>query len=141
MSPENWVLQITEGRGRPSASWRTFLAALGTAWTMGQIGSTPGILILRKGQDGSSRSRPLRKKADIFMPMKITRQSSAGLSGTAAASVWVRPVFGESYEAAEWFNRLIGRVQVSDSERARPFERLLLRLMQFDSGNIRWNLP
>ena len=42
------------------------------------------------------------------MPMKITRQRSAGLFGTAAASVWVRPVFGESYEAAEWFNRLIG---------------------------------
>src|SRR5579864_9195434 len=75
---------------------------------MGQIGSTPGILILRKGQDGCNRSLPLRKKADIFMPMKITRQRSAGLFGTAAASVWVRPVFGESYEAAEWFNRLIG---------------------------------
>jgi hypothetical protein len=40
------------------------------------------------------------------MPLKITRRRFAGLS--AAASVWVRPVLGETHEAAEWVNPLIG---------------------------------
>src|SRR5258708_21852567 len=42
------------------------------------------------------------------MSLKITRRKFAGLSAAAAASVWVHPVFGETHEAAEWVNPLIG---------------------------------
>jgi putative alpha-1,2-mannosidase len=42
------------------------------------------------------------------MPLKMTRRRFAGLSAAAAASVWVRPVFGGTHEAAEWVNPLIG---------------------------------
>src|SRR6267154_2227895 len=42
------------------------------------------------------------------MPLKMTRRRFAGLSAAAGASVWVRPVFGETHEAAEWVNPLIG---------------------------------
>ena len=42
------------------------------------------------------------------MPLKMTRRRFARLSAAAGASVWVRPVFGETHEAAEWVNPLIG---------------------------------
>src|ERR1700722_16653430 len=42
------------------------------------------------------------------MPLKMTRRRFAGLSAAAAASVWVRPLFGETHQAAEWVNPLIG---------------------------------
>ena len=42
------------------------------------------------------------------MPLKMTRRRFAGLSAAAGASLWVRPVFGETHEAAEWVNPLIG---------------------------------
>jgi predicted alpha-1,2-mannosidase len=42
------------------------------------------------------------------MPLKMTRRRFARLSAATAASVWVRPVFGENHEAAEWVNPLIG---------------------------------
>jgi len=42
------------------------------------------------------------------MPLKMTRRRFAGLSAAAGASVWVRPFFGETHEAAEWVNPLIG---------------------------------
>jgi putative alpha-1,2-mannosidase len=42
------------------------------------------------------------------MPLKMTRRRFARLSAAAGASVWARPVFGETHEAAEWVNPLIG---------------------------------
>ena len=39
------------------------------------------------------------------MPLKMTRRRFARLSAAAGASVWVRPVFGETHEAAEWAGR------------------------------------
>jgi putative alpha-1,2-mannosidase len=42
------------------------------------------------------------------MPLKMTRRRFAQLSAAAGASVWVRPVFGETHAAAEWVNPLIG---------------------------------
>src|SRR6202166_2152364 len=42
------------------------------------------------------------------MTLKITRRGFAGLSVAAAASVWARPVFGETREAAGFVNPLIG---------------------------------
>jgi putative alpha-1,2-mannosidase len=38
----------------------------------------------------------------------MTRRRFAQLSAAAGASVWVRPVFGETHDAAEWVNPLIG---------------------------------
>ena len=49
-----------------------------------------------------------RQEDKVFMPLKMTRRRFAGLSAAAAASVWVRPVFGGTHEAAEWVNPLIG---------------------------------
>jgi len=42
------------------------------------------------------------------MPLKVTRRRFARLSAATAASVWVIPVFGETHEAVEWVNPLIG---------------------------------
>jgi hypothetical protein len=42
------------------------------------------------------------------MALKLTRRRFAGLSVAAAASVWVRPAFGETREAARFVNPLIG---------------------------------
>ena len=48
------------------------------------------------------------KEGELLMPPKMTRRRFARLSAAAGASVWVRPVFGETHEAAEWVNPLIG---------------------------------
>src|SRR5882762_10301897 len=53
-------------------------------------------------------SRPCPKQGELFMPLKMTRRRFARISAAAGASVWVRPVFGETHEAAEWVNPLIG---------------------------------
>jgi hypothetical protein len=58
--------------------------------------------------DEFNGSRPCPQEGELFMPLKIIRRDFAGLSAAAAASVWVRPVFGETHEAAEWVNPLIG---------------------------------
>ena len=42
------------------------------------------------------------------MPLKMTRRRFAQLSAAAAASVWARPAFGQTHEAVEWINPLIG---------------------------------
>ena len=42
------------------------------------------------------------------MPLKMTRRRFARLSAAAAASAWVRPIFGETHEPAKWVNPLIG---------------------------------
>src|ERR1700757_1745113 len=109
---------------------------------MGQIGSTPGILILRKGQDGTNRSPPLRKKADIFMPMKITRQSSAVLSGPAAASVWGRPSLWGELRSCRMVQPIDRCGYKSVTRRWQDLSSVYYSAwMQFDSGNIRWNHP
>src|SRR5690349_18852302 len=51
---------------------------------------------------------PVQKEGELFMPLKMTRRRFARLSAAAGASVWVRPVFGETHEPAEWVNPLIG---------------------------------
>src|SRR5260370_28401227 len=58
--------------------------------------------------DQFNGSRPCPKEGELFMPLKMTRRRFAGLSAAAGASVWVRPFFGETHEAAEWVNPLIG---------------------------------
>src|ERR1035438_8158134 len=47
-------------------------------------------------------------ESELFMALKLTRRRFAGLSVAAAASVWVRPAFGETREAARFVNPLIG---------------------------------
>jgi putative alpha-1,2-mannosidase len=42
------------------------------------------------------------------MTLKITRRRFAGLSAAVAASVWVRPVLGQTHEPAGYVNPLIG---------------------------------
>jgi predicted alpha-1,2-mannosidase len=42
------------------------------------------------------------------MPLKMTRRRFARLSAATAASVCVIPVFGETHEAVDWVNPLIG---------------------------------
>src|ERR1700693_164998 len=42
------------------------------------------------------------------MSSKMTRRRFTGLSAAAAASVWVDPMFGETREAADFVNPLIG---------------------------------
>ena len=58
-------------------------------------------------QFNGSRLRP-KNKVDLCMPLKMTRRRFARLSAAAAASLWVHPVFGQTPEAAEWVNPLIG---------------------------------
>jgi hypothetical protein len=64
---------------------------------------------LGNGQaDRFNGSRVCPKEGELFLPLKMSRRRIAGLSAAAGASVWVRPVVGETHAAAEWVNPLIG---------------------------------
>jgi predicted alpha-1,2-mannosidase len=74
---------------------------------LGQIASTAGIL--GKGEaDRFNRCRLRPNESELFMILKMNRRRFAGLSVAAAASVWARPVLGETREAAGFVNPLIG---------------------------------
>src|ERR1700721_3219016 len=74
---------------------------------LGQIAATAGIL--GKGEaDRFNRCRLRPNESELFMTLKMTRRRFAGSSVAAAASVWARPVLGETREAAGFVNPLIG---------------------------------
>jgi len=71
------------------------------------------------------------------MPLKMTRRRFAGLSAAAAASVWVRPLFGETHQAAEWVNPLIGASTSQKLGEGKTFPGPTINFSPWLSGSLR----